>query len=1150
MAWYAVVVASLVPIAELDPVTHVGSLSEKLTNPAAVTVMPDGTVLVTDLAHNHIARFDGAGASIGAWLIPEGPIDVAVHPATGDFYISLRDERAVGVYTHETGTDTLVRIGALGEGNPMVTFTKPTDIDIAADTGRIYVADAGGDTVYGFESDGSLALMFGAEGEALGEFRSPTAIAIDEANSRIIVADRDNFRVQVFTLSGVFQYRFGYRIRYLPGGFEEGWMPRTQGLAADTDGHIYVVDALMSTVRVFDPSGAELGKVLEYGAGPGGLRAPFGAAVNPDESRLYVVNAGTSSVEVFELPGFTLAAQGDQTQRETKHGTLNPPGTNLCEHDPARADVKASIDADDGTISSLKPQARSARRVRSQRETGDGYAASTALSNYDGPHIIEASFICGRCHGVTGQPGGHVDTLEGQSVLCMSCHAGSGDALGLAVVSGDMADPYGTNPWSADGLGRSHAWGVSAISDAADSVGPLPDSELDRYLDADGKIKCATCHEQHNSDTGSPYLRMANERDQMCKQCHAPRVKAPGEGGSHPSGFDYPGHVGEFPLDDDVSPLTLKYGNIECMTCHGTHEADSGGAHEGSGDGMLLRTANDKTLCQLCHTEHAIHEVTGSWDPTCIECHTMHDSDNVNFSLVSTSVYNVTLGVDKPVVLTSRTGPFGFGDAGPADDGICQVCHTATAYHTHDGSGAGHYNGLDCTDCHSHDSGFMPSDCDACHGQPPDGQPPIGDVFPNQAGSHAAHMTDANGPGITDCSLCHADIGAGVHINDLVSFASGVDADTNGNIDLDETDVCDSCHSPDGPFDGVAEAKGNWTTGTSVSCEGCHDEGTSTIQGVSAPAVAGDNATSGYFVSGHGRNGVVACSDCHDATAAHFDGLARTYGFDSAYYGPSQSGVAYASAYRLRYVDGEVPLMIPGNYNITFGYDAGLMRDTAFRLCFACHDSAKVFDDTPGDGIDSNFKAAPPNPPRNYSYAWGSGAVTNEHVAHILNYVGPFADSDWDTATIGPGGSNGCDSLATCTICHNVHGAAGTAGSTNEAMLRDGSHVGRAGFGFSYVVEDTASGGYPWVTSVDATEATSVGAILRLNSNDMCAGSGCHDDPSPPPADAYDATGSAWGTYLEYYRPWSDYVGGGAATAATAATPAVEHLKLRRSPGR
>jgi hypothetical protein len=193
------------------------------------------------------------------------------------------------------------------------------------------------------------------------------------------------------------------------------------------------------------------------------------------------------------------------------------------------------------------------------------------------------------------------------------------------------------------------------------------------------------------------------------------------------------------------------------------------------------------------------------------------------------------------------------------------------------------------------------------------------------------------------------------------------------------------------------------------------------------------------------------------------------------------------------------------------------MIDDAFNLCFECHDEKAVLDNIPGDGLDTNFKASSPDPPRNYSYAWGSGADTNEHVAHIMNYVGPFADSDWDFATNGPGGSNGRDTLAACPSCHNVHGVAGIQGSTNEVMIRDGSLAGRTGYGFSYVIE--APAGYPMVTSTGATKSNSVGAIFRNNTANMCGGSMCHGDPAPPAASSYDASGSSWGTYIEYYRP-------------------------------
>ena len=388
------------------------------------------------------------------------------------------------------------------------------------------------------------------------------------------------------------------------------------------------------------------------------------------------------------------------------------------------------------------------------------------------------------------------------------------------------------------------------------------------------------------------------------------------------------------------------------------------------------------------------------------------------------------------------------------------------------------------------------------------------------------------------CTTCHNPHGTGVSHTTHTSSARELNMDCGDCHGPNFDTVCNACHSPDGTYDGVNDenfgARANWAEGVYNEsgalkagkekwCAGCHDTGTSTVNGVAAPPVAGDGATWDFYANGHGRNAVVSCTSCHDTTATHTDGLARTYSFDNADYAPTQSGVAYAAGYRLKDVGGEVPLMIPANYNITFEYDAGLMRDTAFRLCFSCHAASAILDDTPGDGIDSNFKASLPDPPRNYSYAWGSGADTNEHVSHIMNYVGPFADSDWDAATNGAGGMDGRDTMTSCSSCHNVHGAAGAEGSTNEAMVRDGSLVGRTGYGFSYVIEDAASDGYPWVTSTGATQSTSTGAIFRNNTANMCGGSMCHDSPEPPPASSYDATGSSWGTYIEYYRPYGDY---------------------------
>jgi hypothetical protein len=743
-------------------------------------------------------RFDSGGNLLGSWAVPEGPLGIGVHP-DGRYFVSRRDGQ-VGIYDANFNL-----LGLLGAGEPLFPgFVSPTDLEIGeviTATGPatvVYVVDGGGDRVFGFYSDGSLALMLGQRGSLPGQFKYPSALAIDAVNNRLVLGDHDNFRIQMISVLGIYEDKFGYRMKYV-GTSQEGWMPRTQGLAVDVAGRIYVTDALMGTVRIFDSTGSELGKVLDYGYGPGDLRTPCDVALSNDETLVYVVSTNTSSVEVYQAPDWSvpLVSGGSGV------------GDGLVRWSPAGL-------WDVGVLKGLGGGCRGSEFSFLPEFPAVGLwapgwwlAHSRDIPGFEGPHMIEEPDICNRCHGIAGQPGGHPGLVEGQAVLCMSCHSAGGQAFSVPMHELDVADPYGTNPSAADGAGRSHAWGVPAVNALADSTGPAAGSEMSYYLDAGGNMKCATCHNQHNNDSGSPYLRVSNEGDAMCKECHAARDKGPGEGGTHAVGFAYPGGTGEFPPSGGLGSLLLKAGKVECMTCHSPHYADSGGANGGEGDGMLLRSANDESLCQTCHSEHAIHTPSGDWQPTCTACHEVHDPDNPNLSLVAGTVYNQTLGVDKPVVFTSRTGPNSFDDGDPTDlDGICQVCHTATTYHKHDGSGIAHNDGADCTQCHPHDAGFMPTggDCISCHSSPQDngdgvpvggrravvGEFPVGDA-------HAHYGAELSS---SACTVCHD---LTTHQNGYVELLDPDDGSLYTFVrpadlvsDPDLSDFCASCHDADG----------------------------------------------------------------------------------------------------------------------------------------------------------------------------------------------------------------------------------------------------------------------------------------------------------------------------------------------------------------
>jgi len=204
--------------------------------------------------------------------------------------------------------------------------------------------------------------------------------------------------------------------------------------------------------------------------------------------------------------------------------------------------------------------------------------------------------------------------------------------------------------------------------------------------------------------------------------------------------------------------------------------------------------------------------------------------------------------------------------------------------------------------------------------------------------SHQVHLMDASGLPIASCDDCH-----GTETPPLLS----------DGLDLANTQVCNTCHSPLGAYDGVDDpdigARFNWVSGVFSNggfqpgkekwCVGCHDDDPSVINGVSAPNMAGDDIYYGYYKTGHGKHGfgqAITCLACHDPDLMHVDGEARTY---------TAAADNYQAGYRLKLVDGQLPLDVPR---------VGFSTVEQFRLCFTCHDSAPFMN---AGNADTNFRA-------------------------------------------------------------------------------------------------------------------------------------------------------------------------------------------------
>ena len=432
----------------------------------------------------------------------------------------------------------------------------------------------------------------------------------------------------------------------------------------------------------------------------------------------------------------------------------------------------------------------------------------------------------------------------------------------------------------------------------------------------------------------------------------------------------------------------------------------------------------------------AYHGVDHGAAVDCWDCHWFDAENAFNAQHVSPMV----IGAGGNAVSVTYTGNSDFVNGGRT--GICQVCHTRTKYWgaSYDwqppGFPAPHFAGENCLNCHPH---WQPENL----------------FRPQMKGpqSHATHLTDPKGPRLPDCSYCH-------YQGDYSRFLDGRTIDT--------TTICDVCHSPNGPVDGVNDpvvgAKPNWLHGVYDKnqqlkagkehwCDGCHDGGTSQVKGVQAPNVLGDNSTWGYNVSGHGRDpqNYVRCLDCHSAAYEHCDGNARTY--DRSVWPANPSN--YVPGYRLK-----AAMNIP-KWNS--------FAATDYTLCLSCHDSARLFDNS---GIMmTNFR-------NDRSTQFPS---KNLHYLHLIQPpgglgVGPLWDSDWDGSNTEGSG----DSTASCPACHNVHGSPTPEMTRHGELMGLGSH----GLDFHWYKQDGS-------TDTDAVMASRWGASdLNYGSNRICIG--CH----------------------------------------------------------
>jgi predicted CxxxxCH...CXXCH cytochrome family protein len=448
---------------------------------------------------------------------------------------------------------------------------------------------------------------------------------------------------------------------------------------------------------------------------------------------------------------------------------------------------------------------------------------SFALPGPHDPTTGGNGYLCNSCH-ISGKNVGKLDAQFAQNV-CLVCHSTGDPKTKKQFTVNDFANIYQTTALpQGNAKNTSHKWfGPDSVT-AAGAMAPVDDTVAGlNKAGYTGSLACNRCHSVHGTSgdqsTKAPYLRMANDSDQMCRNCHRLRDTTDHKTGSHPVNVSYSSAVNANKLAASPTKTTFlttpvvntvnrtgqvkltATGSVVCSTCHGVHNTDSrtstfdpySSSHTfgqlSSSKGYLLRvdafgkTENDVNICTNCHVakNHNIKPTKIKPSVQCNDCHSGHVEYDAaatggeltpNVYLVRRYLQYSTAGRSSKKMLYRSTTVKEFYNS--TKNGVCQTCHTPPANHFSGGTTAGTFpenSHANCAGCHNHAEpagsfsyGTSGGCSNTCHGLPPTASAvggPNGKAygytrFDEGATPHSAH---AAGGGANandfDCVECH-----------------------------------------------------------------------------------------------------------------------------------------------------------------------------------------------------------------------------------------------------------------------------------------------------------------------------------------------------------------------------------------------------------
>ena len=262
----------------------VGALQE----PYSVTTDSTHRIFITDIKAATVHVFDPVHSQYSV-LRGGHPLRSPVGIATdreGNVYVSDSSLQEILVYDSKGKFNHYLKKSRGHESY----FASPRGIAVdTAATEHIYVCDTNRHMLIVLDKKGHVLTRVGTRGggKGPGEFRYPTQVVA--FGDEIAVLDSGNSRVQILDSQGHFLSEV--RLAYASN--------RT-GLAMDNDKNLYLTDAELNRLQVFNGDGKLLYEFGEAGTTPGQFNGMSGIWVN-SENCLYVVDTQNKRVQLFQI---------------------------------------------------------------------------------------------------------------------------------------------------------------------------------------------------------------------------------------------------------------------------------------------------------------------------------------------------------------------------------------------------------------------------------------------------------------------------------------------------------------------------------------------------------------------------------------------------------------------------------------------------------------------------------------------------------------------------------------------------------------------------------------------------------------------------------------------------------------------------------